>query len=53
MYLILPNSDFAIKGEKKNLFFKFAWKERLWESCISLHIITGKAVWILYLLGYK
>lgn len=53
MGLVLSNSDFSIKGEKKEIYFKFAWKERLWESRISLHNIAAKAMWILHLLGYK
>lgn len=53
MGLVLSYSDFpVIEGEKKSIF-KSARKKRLWENSISLHNITGRAVWILHLLGYK
>lgn len=53
MGLVLSYSDFPVKAGKKNLFLSLREKKRLWENSISLHKITGRAVWILHLLGYK
>lgn len=53
MGLVLSHSDFPVKGKEKNLIFSLSEKKRCWENSISLYNITGRAVWILHLLGYK
>lgn len=52
MGFVLSYSDFVTKGEK-NLFLSLHEKRDSGKAVISLHNITGRAMWLLHLLGYK